>query len=251
MKEKLLFYKEYEAFYAMTKKSAVFKDYCREAFGADFSQDGFSDMQQIQRILNYVPEEKDVHILDIGCGNGKMIKYIQDKKNCFVHGFDYSENAIKAARKDSKNAEFKVGIIGEAEYPDNLFQLVISMDTMYFAKNMEKFVAQIFRWLKSNGVFFCGYQEGDIMPRTDNSETTVLAQAFSKNGIKYEALDITKETYEMLRNKRKSAEKYKNRFEQERLKNWYFMLMGQTDCAMVSYEEYRQKNARYLYVARK
>ena len=72
-KENLLFYDEYEAFYEMAEKSTAFRTFCHDAFGQDFSQDGFSDIAQIDMILPYIPAKEDVYILDIGCGNGKML----------------------------------------------------------------------------------------------------------------------------------------------------------------------------------
>ncbi len=108
MKNKLLFYNEYESFYKMAAHSTAFKSYCAEAFGEDFSQDGFSDINQINRVLEYIPHKDNIHILDIGCGNGKMLKYLQKKTGAFIHGFDYSENAIADAVKNSEKAEFRV-----------------------------------------------------------------------------------------------------------------------------------------------
>ena len=72
-KKDLLFYDAYEGFYAMAKKSTAFQNFCNDAFGEDFSQDGFSDIKQINMILNYIPQGEEVHILDVGCGNGKML----------------------------------------------------------------------------------------------------------------------------------------------------------------------------------
>ena len=63
-KHKLLFYDAYEDFYAMTGKSDAFRAFCRDAFGEDFSQDGFSDLEQVDRILKYIPKAENVHILD-------------------------------------------------------------------------------------------------------------------------------------------------------------------------------------------
>ena len=40
------------------------------------------------------------------------------------------------------------------------------MDTLYFATDMTAFVAQVRKWLKKDGVFFVGYQEGDVIPKT-------------------------------------------------------------------------------------
>ena len=87
---KLLFYDEYEQFYKMAERSRAFEAFCRDAFGKDLSQDGFSDIDQINRILKYIPAGDDIHILDVGCGNGKMLGYLQDQTNAYIHGFDYS-----------------------------------------------------------------------------------------------------------------------------------------------------------------
>ena len=172
-KKDLLFYEAYEDFYAMARTSKVFQTYCKEAFGEDFSQDGFSDVAQIDMILPYIPKTGDVHILDIGCGNGKMLAYLQQRTDAYIHGFDYSEEAIRTAKElFLQRAEFREGIIGEIDYPEASFDVVISMDTMYFAKDMTAVVAQVKRWLKPGGVFFVGYQEGDVMPKTADMHTT-------------------------------------------------------------------------------
>lgn len=248
----LLFYSAYEEFYAMAGKSAVFKAFCKDAFGEDFSQDGFSDKEQIDMILQYIPNKEDVHILDIGCGNGKMLGYLQKKTNAFIHGFDYSGQAISTAKVlHPENSEFREGVIGEVEYPENSFDVITSMDTMYFAKDMTAFVAQIKKWLKPEGIFFVGYQEGDVMPKTQNVSTTELAKALQKNNMPYEVFDITKQTYEMLKKKRESAVKHKAEFEIEGYQNWYEMLIFQTDCATEPYEEFAKKMARYIFVVKK
>lgn len=251
-KRDLLFYDAYEEFYAMAEKSDAFKRFCRDAFGEDFSQDGFSDIGQIDRILNYAPKQGNVHILDIGCGNGKMLGYLQKKTGAFIYGFDYSEKAIETAKAlYTEDSSFKEGIIGEVEYQAGLFDIITSMDTMYFAKDMTAFVAQIKRWLKPGGVFFVGYQEGDVMPKTQDAHTTVFAEALRKNEMRYEAEDITEQVYELLRKKRAAAEKHREEFVEEGNQNWYDMLVWQTEYAQVPLKEFQEKMARYLYVVRK
>ena len=79
-KRELMFYNEYEEFYKMAEKSHAFYAFCKAAFGNDFSQDGFSDINQINMILPYIPLRDNVHILDIGCGNGKMLGYLRKKR---------------------------------------------------------------------------------------------------------------------------------------------------------------------------
>ncbi len=163
MEKELLFYQAYEKFYEMAACSEAFGAFCRDAFGEDFSQDGFSDINQIQMILDYVPERKDIHILDIGCGNGKMLGYLQKKTGAFIYGFDYSENAITTAKQLFRTrSDFVQGIIGEINYPAETFDVVIAMDTLYFAPDLSEFVGQIMNWMKKDGVFFVGYQGADI-----------------------------------------------------------------------------------------
>lgn len=251
-KKELLFYDAYEDFYTMAKKSTAFQEFCKDAFGEDFSQDGFSDIEQIDRIVQYIPQGQNVHILDIGCGNGKMLGYLQKRTGAYIHGFDYSDKAIETAQNlFTTNAEFREGIIGEVDYPEEAFEVVISMDTMYFAKDMYAFVAQIKRWLKKDGVFFVGYQEGDVMEKTECASTTVLAKALEKNGMNYEVTDITEQTYDMLKRKRVAAIKHKDKFEAEGYSNWFDMLMGQTECILGTYDEFKEKMARYIYIIKK
>ncbi len=251
-KKDLLFYEAYEAFYAMAKKSKAFQNFCTDAFGEDFSQDGFSNVEQIDMILQYIPKIDNVHILDIGCGNGKMLGYLQEKTNAYIHGFDYSEQAIKTAKLlFPKNSEFREGIIGEINYPKEVFDVIISMDTMYFAKDMTAFVKQVKNWLKKSGVFFVGYQEGEITPKTENADTTLLSRALVANGLKYKAIDITKNTYELLKTKRVSAKAHQKEFEEEGYTDWFDMLIGQTECATETFEQFKEKMARYIYVIQK
>lgn len=251
-KKELLFYNEYEEFYEMARKSNAFKLFCQDAFGEDFSQDGFSNVKQIDMILKYIPKKENIHILDIGCGNGKMLGYLQKKTGAYIHGFDYSEKAIETAQSMfTINAEFKEGIIGEINYSEEEFDAIISMDTMYFAKDMVVFISQVKKWLKKVGVLFVGYQEGDVMPKTKNEYTTVLANALEKNEMNYEVTDITKEIYDLLKKKRASAMMHQVEFELEGNKNWFDMLIGQTESASESFEQFQEKMARYIYVIKK
>ena len=251
-KSELLFYDAYEDFYKMAKESNAFKAFCKDAFGEDFSQDGFSNIEQIDRILEYIPSGDDVHILDIGCGNGKMLGYLQEKNGAYIHGFDYSAQAIQTAKAlFPAKSEFREGIIGEIEYPEESFDVITSMDSMYFAKDMTAFVAQIKKWLKPNGVLFVGYQEGDVMPKTESVETTVLFDALRKNGMSFEVTDITMQTYELLKTKREAAIAHQEEFEAEGYKEWFDLLMWQTECVTEPFEQFKEKMARYIFVVRK
>lgn len=250
-KSNLLFYDAYENFYLMVGKSKAFKAFCKDAFGEDLSQDGFSDIDQVNMILPFIAGPSS-RVLDVGCGNGKMLKYLKEKSGCCICGFDYSVNAIENAKRDAgADSDFRVGIIGEVTYPEEYFDLITSMDTVYFAQDMTSFVAQMMRWLKNGGVLFVAYQEGDVMPKTQNEHTTVLAEAFRSNGIEYEAADITKQTYELLLKKRNAAISHRDEFAEEGNDEWLDMLMLQTECVTRGYDQYASEMSRYIYTVHK
>lgn len=116
---------------------------------------------------------------------------------------------------------------------------------------MAAFAAQVKKWLKKDGIFFIGYQEGEVMPKTESAFTTVLAKAIEKNGMHYEVTDITEQTYDLLKKKRTSAIMHQAEFEAEGYKNWFDMLIGQTESVSESLEQFKEKMARYIYVIRK
>ena len=102
-------------------------------------------------------------------------------------------------------------------------------------------------WLKKDGKLFVCYQEGDVMPKTVNSGTTVFAKALDSLGIPYDVEDITKDTYDLLKKKRETAIKYQSDLESEGNKEWFDLLMIQTDCVTEPYELFAGKMARYVY----
>ena len=250
--KELLFYDAYESFYAMAEHSSAFRSYCKEAFGEDFSQDGFSDLQQIDLIMQNVPLSSTSSILDIGCGNGKMLGYLQQKSGARISGFDYSVNAIQTARiQYPVHADFRIGIIGEIQYPPEQFDLITSMDTMYFSQDMTAFVSQIKSWLKPDGILFVGYQEGDVMPKTKNVHTAELTKALQANHMPFRTMDITRQTYELLLRKRQAAQHHEAALEAEGYRAWFDLLISQTECALLPYEQFEQKMTRYIYIAKR
>ena len=180
-----------------------------------------------------------------------MLQYLHEKSGAFIAGFDYSDKAINHAKECIPMADFRVGAMGDICYPQASFDVIVSMDSIYFAKDMKNFLLQIRSWLKPGGVFFVAYQEGDVMPKTQNEHKTVLAEAFKSNGIEYSVTNITKQTYEMLKKKREAAILHQDEFIKEGNKEWLDMLMWQTECTTADYEVFAKEMSRYIYIVKK
>lgn len=253
-KRKLRFYKGYEYFYKRLEKNKFFSTYCERVFGIDFSQDGFSDIGQITDLLKQADIKPEDKVLDIGCGNGKLAEYIADQTGATVYGFDYSKHAIRSARKRVKGKKrlvFETGLIGDKDYPDNFFDVIISVDTMYFAPDLNRFVHQLHGWLKPGGTFFAFYGEGNFDKRSNHWEETPLAAALRSNHITYEAQDFTYQHYELMKRKREVIEAMRDEFINSNISFYYQASVGQSVDPNMTYEEFIKKYNRFLYIVKK
>lgn len=64
-------------------------------------------------------------------------------------------------------------------------------------------------------------------------------------------MDITRQTYDLLHRKRQAALHHRAAFEAEGYREWFDLLIDQTECITVPYEQFQQKMARYIYIAQK
>jgi cyclopropane fatty-acyl-phospholipid synthase-like methyltransferase len=249
----------YEQFYQTAESSVTLCEYCKRLYGIDFSQDGFSDLSQIDDLIDGLNLNSHSKLLDIGCGNGKMCEHIFDRTGAAVYGFDYSSSAILSAiaRTRGKNGKlvFQTGLIGEKEYAPGIFDAVVSIDTMNYAEQPEKFVKQILRWLKPGGTFAAFY----CQTRFDEKESsdilmmncTPLAKAFSAAGISFEATDYTEAFYAFMHRKRLIAEQMKDDFTQNGLKEYYERLIRQSIDGTMTFDVFKKCFSRFLYIVRK
>jgi len=73
-------------------------------------------------IIPLVPTDSSV--LDVGCGRGGLLKYLRDKKDCFVMGLDISDDAITVCRK--KDIEVIKGDVEEDRIPGTYDVIILS-----------------------------------------------------------------------------------------------------------------------------
>lgn len=96
---------------------------------------------------------KDKVVLDIASGSGYGTKMLASTAKK-VYGVDVNEVAINYAKKHygSKNIEYKVGDGESIPLPDNSVDVVITFETIEHIRDYEKFVAEVSRVLKPEGL---------------------------------------------------------------------------------------------------
>lgn len=99
-------------------------------------------------------------VLDIGFGNGYLEKLIYRQAQCQIEGIDISEDMVIAAAKNNKEAvskgkvHFAVGDCCNLVFDDASFDVVVTMNTIYFWEDTIKGLKEIYRVLKDDGVFY-------------------------------------------------------------------------------------------------
>jgi len=112
------------------------------------------------KMLDLIPNQilsKNFSFIDIGCGNGWVVRKIKSKKNC-IHsvGIDGAEKMIKKAISLDKNSEYFNLNIEKMNYK-NSFDVVFSMEVFYYFKNPLKVLKYINNYIiKSGGCMLVG-----------------------------------------------------------------------------------------------
>lgn len=103
-------------------------------------------------------ENKELNILDIGCGGGQNLLNLSNKfKNSTLFGIDHSPTSINLSGetcKDIKNRVFlEVLDVHKMSFSDNKFDLITAFETLYFWENLDIAFKEIKRVLKKDGKF--------------------------------------------------------------------------------------------------
>ncbi len=111
-------------------------------------------------IITKMKPHASMRILDIGFGNGYLEKLIYKQVKCQIEGVDISEDMVNVATKNNKEAvskglaHFAIGDCCDLAFDDLSFDVVTTMNTIYFWDDTIKGLKEIHRVLKEDGVFY-------------------------------------------------------------------------------------------------
>ena len=116
--------------------------------------------------------ESDGNILDIGFGGGAALKNLEDRfPKTTLYGIDVSETAVDAATDYNRDAviegrmRLRQGEVSDLPYGDDMFSLILSVESYFFWPDFAEDVRGIARILKSGGSLLIAgesYQRDDI-----------------------------------------------------------------------------------------
>ncbi|MFB5612031.1 MAG: class I SAM-dependent methyltransferase [Nitrosarchaeum sp.] len=114
--------------------------------------------KNVMKFLDGISFDKPFSFLDVGCGNGWVVRKIAEKEHCKkAIGIDKSKNMIKLAnikKKTSKENYIHKNI--ESLKYQSKFDFIFSMESLYYVDSIEIALKKIYNLLKPGGYFFCG-----------------------------------------------------------------------------------------------
>jgi len=126
----------------------------------------------IRNAIAQIEIKDNSSLLEIGPGNGAHIKYLFEiNSNIKYYGIDVSKLMVEEATKlnseftNSDKAVFEWTDGEKIVHPDTAFDSIFTTNTIYFWKNPEEYIKEIFRVLKPKGEFILAFIPKEVMEK--------------------------------------------------------------------------------------
>jgi SAM-dependent methyltransferase len=249
----------YEQYYALAPLSRAYQQFCEQVYGRFLCQTNFSDMEQIDKLIEVLQLTPGQQALDIGCGIGLITEYLSDQVGASFTGIDYSPTAIRQATQRTiakrNRLTFRELNMDSLDFPDGTFDAVVSIDTLYMPNDLDATLKRLMCMLKPGGklaVFWLQMLWDAKMSRdTLLAPNTPIAQALKHNGFTFQAWDFSAQTYRQMQCKPEVGNKLKAAFEAEGNRALYDYVLAESISDPTPYDPATSTISRTLYLARK
>lgn len=132
-----------------------------------------------QTLLDGLPDQRDLTVLDLGCGPGVLLKELARRYNN-VYGLDISADLVNLIKQDSANLkEIKIGDAEDISFSDNKFDLICSRGVLHHCPEPEKVLNSVSAKLKTGGWFVLSE------PCSDSIIVSLLRKIIIKRSAKF------------------------------------------------------------------
>lgn len=138
-------------------------------------------------------------LLDLGCGQGATVSYLDQTYGLTVVGIDPSQKLLAMAKKNNPDNTFLVGSGEAIPFPDDMFQGVLSECTLSLMMDMTAALKEVYRVMKNNGTFFIT----DVYARNPDSLEAIKNHQFKScmrglYDLKQLQVDVTSAGFEII-----------------------------------------------------
>lgn len=248
----------YNRFYQAVATSAANARYCTLVYGRNLCQHGFADMPDIDDLIRVGGIAAGSRVLDLGCGNGMIAEYISDQTGAHVTGIDFIERAMEDAMARTQDKRdrlaFHVMDMARLDFPPASFDIVVSIDTLYFGDVCETLQA-VMPVLRPGGRLAAFFDQScppdtalESYPREQvQAGGTDLAQALQRLGLPYRTWDYSLQMLAHVRRRRPVLHALQAQFQAEGNQFLYDSHLGEANGIERAYTH--GAGGRYLYLA--
>jgi ubiquinone/menaquinone biosynthesis C-methylase UbiE len=234
-------------------QSKAYGEFCLRVYGRNLCQLNMLDEEQLQKLLSELSLNPTHRVLDLGCGIGMVAEYISDTTGAHLTGLDFATKVIKSAQlRTTKKKDRLIFIEGNLNsLPKTLgkFDFIISIDTLYFADDLEKTVRTMTGLLVPGGKIAIFYSPSnarsrsaeDLMPNTNK-----LAKVLNLLQLEYKFWDFGQNQNKIWQQTSQIAEDLKEQFRAE--KNMLLYNGRKNESKSILQEIANGSTARYMYV---
>lgn len=207
--------------------SKTYGKFCLQVYGRDLSQFNAFDDCQLQFLISTMRLMQPKNVLDLGCGVGRITEYLSAQIPAKFTGIDFADQLVAAANdRNLNNERLSFRTVDINSLPEDLgkFDLIISIDTLYFADDLEDIISKLKTRLTPNGylvVFFDFRNKKPDAVEPLMPEEASIGKALNKSGFSFETADFTENDKIIWKNALMVANELKTEFLLEGFENIY------------------------------
>ena len=241
----------YNQSHANLENSKAYGRYCERVYGKNLYQINMTDITELNFLMIHLNMNKDKVCLDLGCGSGMITEYISDVTGATITGIDFADQAVNRASARTQSKQDRLTFLADdfenISFPENSFDIIFAIDSLYSTKNIDKIISNSVKFLKLNGQFAIFYGNNGKKQVRLKPEETKLGQSLTKLGFNYEIFDYSNDLIKFWTRSKDVATKLKTEFISENQSDLYESLIRQADLnlANIAY------STHYLYCIQK
>lgn len=108
--------------------------------------------QRLKKIVQAVPKEENLKILDAGCGEGQLLLKISKVNSGELYGTDITPVAIESAKERVRGGVFSLQNLRSLNFEDDFFDVVICTEVIEHISNYQEAIKELKRVLKKDGL---------------------------------------------------------------------------------------------------
>jgi len=128
--------------------------YDEKAAGYDTSFEGQFTVRFKELLLETVRIKPSDNVLDIACGNGRLLRMFAEKQSFNGYGADISEQMIEQAKKINPDMLFLVGNCEQIPLPDQTCEVITVCAAYHHFPHVGLFSKEAYRLMKKGGSIY-------------------------------------------------------------------------------------------------